>query len=62
MTVADRVWISEAKSMEMIKETTWMLSHAGMDKFLHYVDNAYDMNKMKEVVKETISVQSMSKE
>jgi len=55
MTVVDKIWIPEAKSREMIKETHKMLSHAGADKVLHYIGNAYDMTKMKEVVKETIS-------
>ena len=55
MTVTNKIWIPEAKSREMIMETHKMLSHAGEDKVLHYIGNAYDMTKMKEFVKETIS-------
>ena len=55
ITVTDKIWIPEAKSREMIKETHKILSHARADKVLHYIGNAYDMTKyMKEVVKETI--------
>jgi len=46
MTVADKIWIPEAKSREMITETHKMLSHAEADKVLHYIGNAYDMTKM----------------
>ena len=49
------IWIPKAKRMEMIKETHKMLAHAGADKVLHYIGNAYDMAKMKNMVKETIN-------
>jgi len=55
LTVADMIWISKAKSREIIKKIHKMLSYAGEDKVLHYIGNAYDMTKMKKVVKVIIS-------
>ena len=39
----------------MIEETHKMRGHAGADKVLNYIGSAYDMAKMKDMVKETIS-------
>ena len=54
-TILGKIWIPEAKRMEMIKETHKMLVCARADKILHYIGKAYDMAKMKDMVKETIS-------
>ena len=55
MTIVGKIWIPEAKRREMIEETHKMLAHAGRDKVLHYIGSPYDMAKMKDMVKETIS-------
>jgi len=50
-TIVGKIWIPEAKRRKMIKETYKMLGHAGADKVLDYIGSAYDMAKMKDVVK-----------
>ena len=54
-TKEGKIWIPESRKREKIISTHELLSHAGAEKVMKYLEDKYDMKDMKETIKKTIS-------